>query len=1030
MASEKDKGSAPKHWLSLEQWRQDPDFLKFAEEEFASSPLRESDAGEGGWARREFLKLMGASMALASFGCVRRPEQEIVSYVQRPPDVIEGIPDYYASTFVDGSETFGIVVKTREGRPLHLTGNELHPMNRNGMSGRAQAHVLSLYDPGRMNAPVLNLQNSKRTDHDTLKIDWPKADKDITEQLKKGSVAILTSSIISPTLNDVMNEFAKVAGAKMYVWDAWSDESYGEGQKLSYGGEAVAPRLVVEKAKYILAVNNDFLGTWLQPTQQGREFSLTRQPGPDMSRLVVFESIMTLTGANSDMRYRIRTSDTTTVLMRVLYELLINKKVSKYANDPAVVSIVKGYAGQNAGIKDAIYTRVANDLWSHRGQSLVLGAMDIPSQVAANLLNSVLGNDGVTIDYSHSPNMGFQGRDANLTALTNEMKSGKVKTLIIHGVNPAYAAPSEIPFVEALQKVEMAIYTGERVDETGWYCNYVLPDSHPMESWGDAEGQKGVYSVQQPTIQPLYNTRAFGDTLIAWAKVLNSKSELAKADSVYSLVRERIEKKLNTKWVHAMHAGVINTAEAARAQNDAPRAFRTEALKVVEFKATPKADHELVFYPTIGMKDGTMANVTWLQEFPDPVTKICWDNFISVSPNFSSEQHLVEGQVMILHVGDHTIEAPVHIQPGQHDSVLGMPVGYGRTRAGEIGNNVGVNAYPLIPLAADGRRQYAGVPATFEMTQTQEGLPNTQGYFLMHGLTPEGAQIGDRQIVVEATLKEWEKDPATGIKQPSNLSSWTPHVYKGHKWGMSIDLSRCNGCSACILACQSENNIAVVGKTYVLQHRQMQWMRVDRYFVGTADDPDSLHIPILCMQCDNAPCETVCPVQATMHDDEGLNSMIYNRCVGTRYCSNNCPYKVRRFNWFNYGRMHPDLVASPLQMQLNPEVTVRSRGVMEKCSFCVQRIRFAEVQAQINHREVQDGEIKMACEASCPTKAIVFGDVNNPNWRVSKLLKDPRHYEVLVDLNTRPAVRYASKIRNTDKLKPETDADFYEGRYI
>ncbi len=1026
MIPEENSKNRPKYWLSLDQWRQDPEFMKFAETEFMSSPLRESDTGEGGWARREFLKLMGASMALASFGCIRRPAQLIVPYVQRPPEVIEGIPDFYASTFVDGSETYGIVVRCREGRPIHVTGNALHPINANGMSARAQAHVLSLYDPGRLNGPVKNLQNEKKTNHDTISVDWTAADKDITEQLKNGGVAILTSSLVSPSLDHLVGEFAQSTGAEVFVWDALENGAYADAQAASYG-KAVVPRLVVDKARYILAVNNDFLGTWLQPTEQQRGFASNRKPGADMSKLVVFESIMTLTGANADQRYRIRATDSATVLMRIAHELLVNKKVSRYAGDAEVLKVVKGYAGQSAGIADAVYSKVADALWQNKGRSLILGGECMASQIAANLLNSVLENDGVTIDYSRSPNNGFKGRDGMLSKLIEKLNSGVVKTVIIHGVNPIYSAPAAMGFADALRKAKLAIYTGDRVDETGWYCDYVLPDHHPMESWSDAEGQKGVYSVQQPTIRPLYNTRGFGDSLLTWMKAIKPNNSLAHFDSYYAMVRSNIEKEYRADWVKTLQDGVINTVEAERGRSDSPRKFNAGSLKQAEFNATPQADFELVFYPTIGLRDGSMANVTWLQEFPDPVTKICWDNYLTISPRMSEEKKLQEGQVVVLQVGSEKLEVPIHIQPGQHDNVLGLAVGYGRSRVGEVGANVGVNAFPLVPVT-NGRRQFAGVPAMFTATQSQQELPNVQGYYLMTGKSSEGANMGDSQIVVEATLAQWQSNPATGIEQQSDLSSWTPHEYKGHKWGMAVDLNLCTGCSACVIACQSENNISVVGKSYVLKRRMMHWIRIDRYFTGNASEPDSLHIPVMCQHCDNAPCETVCPVAATVHDDEGLNEMIYNRCVGTRYCSNNCPYKVRRFNWFNWGRMQPDLVASPMQMQLNPEVTVRERGVMEKCSLCTQRIKYGKMQAKLQGREVRDGEIQTACQASCPTNAIVFGDVNDPNSKVSQLLKDQRYYSLLVDLNTRPAVKYASKIRNTDKLK--TSEEFYEGGHV
>jgi MoCo/4Fe-4S cofactor protein with predicted Tat translocation signal len=1023
--------NSPKYWLTLDQWRQDPEFERLADQEFASSPLAEgetptalaknnsSDDGEhtGGWARREFLKLMGASMALGSFGCMRRPAQMIVPYVKRPKEVVEGLPNYYASSFVDGNEVFGVVVKTREGRPIHVTGNSSHPINGPGMSARAHAHVLALYDPARLTAPSKNLLNDKKTNRDTISVTYDVADKDIVAQIKKGKVAILTGSIVSPTLNDVVSEFTKSTGAKVYTWEALSAESYVDAQEHSYG-QAVAPRLAIDKAKLIVSVNSDFLGTWLQPTQQMRDFSKGRKPGADMNRLVVFESLLTLTGSNADTRYRIRPSQSTAVIMGLLRELLVNKKVSNYAHDASALSIIGGYDAEIvSALPSEVYAKIADELWENRGKSLVIGSGDLGSQIAANFLNSVLGNDGITIDSRKSPNTGFNGKSRNLTALIDALNKGEVKTVIINNVNPVYATSSKLGFLEALRKADMAVYIGLSNDETGKYCDYVLPDNHAMEGWGDCEGQKGVYSVQQPTISPLYNSRSFGDTLISWAKV-GSFGALAKADSMYALVRERIEKKMHGDWNTVLQEGVIDSSANARNSSDSGRAFRTAALQMAAHKATPRPELELVLYPSIGLRDGSMANVPWLQEFPDPITKICWDNTLVVSPKMAQDRKLGEGQIVKVAVGDRMVSVPVHIQPGIHDSTVGLALGYGRTDAGDVANGVGSNAFQLASNS-DAGVQYAGLAVTLEPTKTFEELANVQIYHAMSGKTREGIDMGYRQIVVEATLDQYKENPAANIHREKITSAWNSFAYPGYKWGMAVDLNQCTGCSACVIACQSENNVPTIGKTYVIRGREMFWLRVDRYYVGTPDEPDAVHIPIMCQHCDNAPCETVCPVAATVHSPEGTNDMIYNRCVGTRYCSNNCPYKVRRFNWFNYPRMNPQYAASPMHMQLNPDVTVRSRGVMEKCSFCVQRIHAAKSTARVEDRKVRDGEIQTACQASCPTQAITFGDLNNPESKVAQMLKEPRYYGLLEDLNTRPAVQYASKIRNADKLKGE-----------
>jgi MoCo/4Fe-4S cofactor protein with predicted Tat translocation signal len=1011
-----ENSGSPKYWQTLEEWREDKAFKEIAEKEFLTSPLIEDavdeSSSEGGWARREFLKLMGASLALTSFGCVRRPATLIVPYVQRPKDVVEGIANLYASTYADGSEVFGVVVTTREGRPIHVTGNKLHPTNNGGMSARAHAHLLSLYDPSRLTGPLRNLQNETKTNSDTVSTTYEKADAEISKQIKKGGVAFLTGSIVSPSLEKVIGDFSRATNAKKYTWEPLAHDQFVRGQELSYGTN-LAPRLALDKAKLIVSINCDFLGTFLQPTQQMNLFSKGRKPGENMNRLVVFESISTLTGSNADSRYRIRPTHSVVVAMGLLHELLIKKQVSSGAADSSVLSLVKEYADaeETLGLGHGTLAKVASELWSNRGKSLVLGGYDIGSQIAANLLNSVLGNDGTTIDYRKSPNTGFQGSTRDLVNLVKAMNNGEVKTLIIHGTNPGYAAPVKSGFLEALRKVETVIYTGDRSDETGTHADYVLPDHHPMEGWGDTEGQKGVYAVQQPTIRPLYNTRSFGDTLISIGKAAGL-SGFSSYETFHEVVKSQFESRLGRNWVTVLQEGVVDTASDERKSNDSGRSFRSSSLQFAKKKEQPSADLELVLYPTVGLKDGTLANVTWLQEFPDPVSKICWDNYLSLSPKIAEEKKLHEGQVAKLTVGDTTVSAPVHIQPGQDDHTIGLALGYGRTAAGAVGNGVGINGFKLAGLVDDETR-FSGLSATLATTHQRVKLAGVQGHHTMMG----------RQIVVEATLEQFKKDPQSNIHRHKIFSAWSEHKYTGHKWGMSIDLSTCTGCSACVIACQSENNIPTVGKEYVTKGRIMQWIRIDRYYVGDEHNPDTVHMPILCQHCDNAPCETVCPVAATTHSPEGLNDMIYNRCVGTRYCANNCPYKVRRFNWFNYARMNPNLHAAPMNMQLNPEVTVRARGVMEKCSFCTHKIHQAKTKAKLEDRKLKDGDIVTACQASCPTNAIVFGDLNDPESAVSKALKDTRHYSLLEELNTRPAIQYASKIRNADKLKGEKHSE-------
>lgn len=981
------KGSS-KYWLTLDQWRKDPQFQKMAEQEFVSSPMSLGSDSEGGWARREFMKLMGASMALTSFGCVRRPVEKIVPYVKRPVDIVEGIANYYSSSWTDGSEAFGLIVKTREGRPIKVEGNPEHPLNKGGMSARAHAHILSLYDPDRLSGPTRNLLNEKRSNRDTVATTLAKADEAIIAQLKKGNVAILSSSIISPSVRNAVNDFKAAFGARHYVWEPVGAEIMAKGQEISYG-KAIVPHFRFDKAKYIVSVDADFLGTYIAPVENMRAFSQGRKPNEEMNKLVAFESLLTLTGANADFRVRIRPSQAADVLMGLLHAIKPDSNTSKYADVAAEI-----------GIPAEVFAEIAKDLAANRGQSIVIAGEDLRAQIAANMLNSALGNDGVTIDHAGGYN-GFQGSIDDLKALVQDVKDKKIKTLIIHNVNPAYSAPAAVGVVDAIRGVEMAIYTGSHQDETAQSCEFLVPDHHPMESWGDSEGRPGSYTIQQPTIQPMGATRAFGESLLVWIK---GTGKSVKAENWYDYVRQTAATRGasgDDGWNSLLQAGITALGGGA---GGGSRSVSGAATSMMARDLKPRSDYELVLYPTVGLRDGTLANVPWLQEFPDPVTKICWDNYLTVSPKLADEKGLAQGQVVNLKVGDKTLAVPVHIQPGQHDQALGLAVGYGRKAGGRVANNVGVNAYEL--AAFDGKQIITrGLAASFTKTMTNIPLANVAGHNSMEG----------RQIVVEATLADYKKDPNAGIHRHKIFSAWSGHKYEGYKWAMSIDLNSCTGCSACMIACQSENNIHVVGKKHVLNGREMHWIRVDRYYVGDPSNPDTVFQPLPCMHCDNAPCETVCPVLATVHSDEGTNDMIYNRCVGTRYCSNNCPYKVRRFNWFNYIKEIP----SPQHLALNPDVTVRSRGVMEKCSFCKHKIQSARSKAKIEGRKIRDGEVVTACQASCPTGAIVFGDMNDPASRVSKAFKEARTYQLLEELNTQPAVRYQAKIRNTAALKEQ-----------
>lgn len=1012
-----ENAGSPKYWLSLDQWRQDPEFQKLAEKEFLSSPLAEdlsasSSSSEGGWARREFLKLMGASLALTSFGCVRRPAQKIVPYVRKPKEIREGIANYYSSAYSDNGEVFGLVVTTREGRPIKADGNPDHPLNEGGMSARAHSHLLELYDPDRLTTATRNIQNDERTNRDTVSISYDLADEEIAERLNQGSVGILTGSLVSPSKRQLLSEFRSAFGARHYVWEPVGAEAFRKGQEASFG-QAVVPRLRLDRAQYIVAVNSDILGSYLQPTEAQKGFAKGRNPNSEMNRLVVFESLLSLTGANADFRVRIRPSDSAKVILGLLHEIVVRGRHSRFANDSAVLSVLRDYSNvaEEIGVDPNLFAEMAENLWENRGRSLVVAGEDLQAQIASNLLNAALGNDGVTVDYRRSPNVGFQGDSKALKDLVSDIEAGRIEHLIIYGVNPQYSAPENSGYREAIKKLRTAIYMGTHNDETGLTCDYVLPDHHAMENWGDIEGQRDVLAIQQPTIRPLGETRAFEDSLISLARKAGKTGAVTRYETWYDYLQAQVKPKVggDSGWQELLQKGYVDLSRGQRNGTDGSRNFNNAALRQLRRRDTPKSDLELVLYSTVGLRDGSLANVSWLQEFPDPVTKICWDNYLTVSPRLASQRGLSQGQVVKLKVGNKTLEVPVHIQAGQADSALGLAVGYGRSAGGKVCSGVGVNAFPVAHLTETGVR-YSGLSATIEPTRSRYPLASVAGHHSMEG----------RQIVVEATLEQYRQKPDANIKRYKTFSAWSGHEYKGHKWGMSIDLSSCTGCSACVVACQSENNIPVVGKRNVLNGRIMQWIRIDRYYVGEPENPDTVFMPMLCQHCDNAPCETVCPVLATIHSDEGTNDMIYNRCVGTRYCANNCPYKVRRFNWFNYTN-----IRSPLHMALNPEVTVRSRGVMEKCTFCIHKIQQARHDAEYikgrkgdeHGKVIADGEVITACQASCPTGAIVFGDVNDPESKVSQAQGEERTYTVLEETNVQPAVKYKTKIRNTHALK-------------
>ena len=979
--------SKNKYWLSLEQWKNEKTFQEQAQKEFITSPFAE------GLDRREFLKLMGASLALTSLGCLRRPAEKIVPYTQRPEDIVPGKSNYYASSFYDKGEGFGLIVQTREGRPIKTEGNKKHPMNQGGMSVRAHSHLLALYDPERLKTPQRNLFNKEKTNKERIRADFDELDPAVVSQLKKGKTALLTDHFPSPDSHEVMDMFMKTFQGEPFVWDSSGLESLALSCQKCFGKKLI-PRYLLDQAQMIVSINCDFLGTFLSPTEQTKNFSLSRKPTKQMSRLVVFESLMSLTGSNADDRFRIRPSENIHTVLVLIDEVL--KLKSPHSIFRKRFQELRKSLPSLACESDV--RKTAQELLKHQGKSIVFAggfSAQTPQEesflILTHYLNELLGNHHSTIDFQNHYTAWSQ-KTSGIEEMIKKLNQGKIKNVIIHRANPFYSYPDKAQLIQAIRKAQLVIYTGSHYDETAQYSDYIIPDFHDLEKWCVWEFQKGLYSIQQPTVRPLIQSRAFEDNLIAWMRYDQKNTP---AQSWYKHLKWSAKRK-NLSWEILLSQGF------QQVQNKAlPVSFNAQVLRSI--KVSPVSlDMELILYTTQGLKDGSLANVSWLQEFPDPVTKICWGNYLCLSPKTARDRGLKEGSIVELKVLQKTLKIPVHIQPGQSGGTVGLALGYGRTHAGQIADKVGVNGFIFMKIFQNNVVS-SGLKASLTPSQDNKTLAVVQGHHSMEG----------RQIVVETTLKQYLKNPKSGIHKHKIFSLWSEHKYPREKWAMVIDLNSCTGCGACIVACQSENNIPVVGEKQVLKGREMHWMRVDRYYSGSPENPQSVvHQPVVCMHCDNAPCETVCPVSATVHSDEGTNDMIYNRCVGTRYCSNNCPYKVRRFNWFNYTKN----IETPLNGALNPEVTVRSRGVMEKCTFCIHRVKSKQAEARLKGRTLKDGDIQTACQQSCPAQAIVFGDFNDKNSKVRKAFEKENAYSLLEELNTKPSVRYQTKIKNSENF--------------
>jgi len=997
------------YWRSLAQLDESPESRAFLEREF---PEGASELPEG-ITRRDMFTLLGATMSIAGLaGCdiVRRPVEEIVPYVNAPEDIVPGIPRYYATTMPFGRSAYGLIVESHEGRPTKIEGNPSHPSTLGASSARIQASVLGLYDPDRSQTVRLKGEPKAWTDFVAA---WASFSKAHAADGGAG-LAVLSESFSSPTLARLASEFrARYPKATWATYEAVSDENRLAGLR-SATGRDLDLMLRIDQASVILALDADPLLTDPEMIRHTRGFAAGRRAGASggaMNRLYVVEGVFSLTGAMADHRLRLESRQIAPFLSALAARLV---SPAAGAASPAAVP----------GVDPRWIDAVAKDLLANRGKSLIVAGDRQPAAVHAAVcaLNESLGNSGKTVSY-------FETKDATLPSvsalgsLVSAMKSGAVQTLVVLGGNPVFDAPADLDFGAAMAKVPHSITLGHAVDETSSKSEWHIPRAHYLESWGDARALGGTLSVVQPLILPLFGGRTSVEVL---GLMVGDKDRPG-----YEIVRDTWqpilgEAEFDKKWNRVLHDGLLAGSELTEV---APGA-KTEALAALAGASGSASGLEIVFVPSPSLHDGRFANDGWLQELPDPLTKLTWDNPALVSPKTAETLGLASGDVVRVESSGRSLELPVSVLPGMSDGVVALTLGYGRSHAGRIGSGVGFDAFTVRSSRAPGFESGAKVTKvgrSYPLSATQEhgsmeGRPLVRESTLteLHSKSTSAEASADKPAAGQEPAesahpedsKPAPKKGALGVfpEHTPHFSLWNPHTYdRGHQWGMTIDLNSCIGCNACMVACQSENNIPVVGKIQVAKGREMHWIRVDRYFSGDpSGSPEMVFQPVPCMHCEDAPCEQVCPVAATVHNGEGLNVMVYNRCIGTRYCSNNCPYKVRRFNFFNFTKDTPDI----LKLAMNPDVTVRSRGVMEKCTYCTQRINRVKIDARLAGREVRDGDVKTACQQACPASAIEFGDLRDPSSRVAKAKADPRNYALLEELNTKPRTTYLTKVRN------------------
>ncbi len=1000
------------YWRSLAELQNTPEFREFVEREF---PVAASEFPEG-ISRRRWMQLMGASLALGGLtGCRWEPEK-IAPFAVRPENRIPGEPEFFATSIEIGGMPRHLLMTSFDGRPIKVEGNPQHPSNLGATDTFSQASILGLYDPDRSGTLI------QRQQRQAFVRSWDQFETFAESHFEKlagragTGLALLIEPTTSCSFQFMLARFRlRFPQAQVYRYSPIDCDHELSGSKLAFG-QPLRGLLDLSAAKRIVCLDADLLGWHPTSITNARGFVEGRAPTGEMNRLYVVESQFSATGAAADHRLPLRSSEIAIFLGHL--EALVSAKLG-------MMPFAKASKMDPTTARFAM--AVADDLVQHRGVSLVCVGPSQPPQVhaLACLLNDRLGNTGKTIRFVSPPESIQTG---TISKLASDIDAGRVETLVILGGNPIYDAPGDLDFATLLRKVPTSIRLGLYEDETSSRCSWHLPLAHPFESWGDARAWDGTASVTQPLIEPLLNGRSAIETL-----AILSGDQREPQTFVREAVSETVSRSLSdAEWRQLLHDGFLPNTAFAELTPKPKTSLRYSVDR-------PSNKLELVFNVSSNVLDGRFANNGWLQETPDLLTKLTWDNAAIVSPATASDLGIAHESVIQINRGQNAIEIPVFVLPGQARGSIGLALGYGRTAAGLVGGSIANGISPVgIDVNVLRPSDLAAFTADLEITATPKSckFATTQDH---HAIDEGGMQETERRVgelVREGTWDEFQQHPdfAQHITHHNPLESlWKEPSYEGHAWGMSIDLNKCIGCNACVVACQSENNVPIVGKDQVARGREMHWIRVDRYFQGDFDNPQVVTQPVACHHCENAPCEQVCPVAATVHSSEGLNDMIYNRCVGTRYCANNCPYKVRRFNFFDYNKGLEEPNRQLAQLVINPEVTVRSRGVMEKCTYCVQRIQTVKIDAKNDRRPIQDGEIKTACQAACPSQAIEFGDLNDPNSRVAQAHANPRAYGMLAELNVKPRTKYLARIRNpnlalaTETTTPEFDNGSHHG---